>query len=181
MKKGILALIIMLAAAVISHFSVVTLTPDWIMSRVFAGYEQTTGVLNQPVHAPRPDATSRKVVRPSPDLVYTMCAYDLTKGPLVLTGPSEDFYVSVSAFSDRTDNFFVMNDTELVPKVDGSRKFFVILIAPEAKQPEVADAHMVQSPTTRGVVLFRTLIESEDKLAAALEIQSQQNCATWSG
>src|SRR6056297_2485823 len=64
------------------------------------------------VHAPRPDATSRTVVRPSPDLVYSVCLYDLAAGPWSIRLEVPDSYVSVSLYAMTTDIFFAVNDRQ---------------------------------------------------------------------
>jgi uncharacterized membrane protein len=64
--------------------------------------------------AKRPDETSRGVVRPSPDLLYSACPFDLSKGPLKITARvPHSTYWSVSAFDAATNNFFVRDDQQI--------------------------------------------------------------------
>src|SRR5262245_52948717 len=62
----------------------------------------------------RPTAASRLVVRPSPDILYASCPFDLSSGPLRVTASvPHTTYCSVSAFDAATNNFFVRNDREV--------------------------------------------------------------------
>ena len=63
-------------------------------------HQPNTIFFNPPV-----DADSREVVRPSPDLLYSGCPFDLSAGPLRVTAVMPDTYYSISAFGDNTDNF----------------------------------------------------------------------------
>ncbi len=66
-------------------------------------------------HGRAPTHTSRQIVMPSPDLVYSSCVYDLAAGDLVIAGelPPEGHYWSLSLYAHNTDNYFVLNDREL--------------------------------------------------------------------
>ena len=62
----------------------------------------------------RPDENSRGVVRPSPDLLYSACPFDLSKGPLKITAHvPHSTYWSVSGFDAATNNFFVRDDQQI--------------------------------------------------------------------
>ncbi|HUS25246.1 MAG TPA: DUF1254 domain-containing protein [Candidatus Binatia bacterium] len=127
------------------------------------------------VHAPRADASARTVVRPSPDLLYTACVFDVSRRPLHITGPVPDSYASLSGFAANTDNFFALNDAAVTADASGRRRFDVVLArAPLAQLPP--GARLVLSPTARGLVLFRTLIPDEATLPALLALQQQQAC-----
>jgi uncharacterized membrane protein len=53
------------------------------------------------------------VVRPSPDLAYSSCPYDLSNGPIAIdVAPVPGRYTSLSIFDAATDVIFVRNDVE---------------------------------------------------------------------
>jgi len=149
-----------IAAAV--HLASVHAIPDLVMMRVLSVAAQRTG-FNTMVHTARATARSRFVVRPSPDLFYSSCAYDLSTTPnhalRVHASAMPDTYWSVSAFDARTNNFFVMNDRQA-----RSGSVDIVIIAPGA-YVGAAKVPVIVSPTLRGLVLFRTLINSETRLA----------------
>jgi hypothetical protein len=62
------------------------------------------------------------VVRPSPDLAYSSCPYDLSAGPLAIdVTPVPGRYSSLSIFDAATDVIFVRNDVEAKGKPSGAR------------------------------------------------------------
>ncbi|MGB3754558.1 MAG: DUF1254 domain-containing protein [Parerythrobacter sp.] len=73
--------------------------------------------LGTPQHAfrlaPRMTPQTQTVVRPSPDLAYSICLYDLTAAPegLLVTMAAFDDYASLSFFDARTDNFATVRGT----------------------------------------------------------------------
>lgn len=141
------------------HVVTVAAVPSFIMARVIdaVGGEATGRIL----FSDRPDETARRVVRPSPDLLYSICVYDVSKNPLrITTGAPADTYWSVSFFADNTDNFFVFNDTR------AQGKSGTILLIGKGQQLPAQDGTVtvVSAPSPRGLVLFRTLISDEARL-----------------
>jgi len=152
-----IAMTLAIAAAV--HVASVVYLPDLIMMRTMAKLAGAGGV-NTMQHGARATQASRAVVRPSPDLLYSTCVYDLDKAGGRLRVHADGMprtYWSVSAFDARTDNFYVLDDRH----AQGGA-FDVTLAGPQA----AAHAGDIRSPTARGIVLVRTLIENEARLAA---------------
>ena len=109
-----------LAAVLLSaafHVLTVKTYPYYVMLKL-ARHAQ--GALNTIRHDPRVSAQSRNVVRPSPDLLYSACGYDISRRPLrVHAVIPKDTYWSVSMFAANTDNFFVINDRKArAPQID---------------------------------------------------------------
>jgi len=73
---------------------------------------------NTILHAPRPTSRSRGVVRPSPDMLYSICVYDLSAAGgavRVSTHDMPETYWSVSLFDVDTNNFYALNDRQGKP------------------------------------------------------------------
>jgi len=143
-----------LAAAV--HWAAVAYAPELIMSRVMAGMSKRS--VNAIVHDSRATAASRAVVKPSPDLLYSHCVFDLTRAPLkVTTAAPEGTYWSVAFYADNTDNFFTLNDAAA-----GGKPATIVLVGQgQVLEPQQEGTLVVSAPTTKGLVLFRTLIDSD--------------------
>ena len=59
------------------------------------------------------DHTARRVVMPSPDLLYATCRMDLSQGPLrIQADPKTPRYWSIALYASNSDNFFVLNDRQ---------------------------------------------------------------------
>lgn len=133
------------------------------------------GGYNVALPAPRATAQARTIVRPSPDLLYTTCVFDVSMRPLRITAPVQDSYVSVSGFDIETNNFFAVNDSALTPGLDGKKRFDLV-IARDAAAVVPAGARLVISPSDRGLILFRSLVRRESDLPRLLEFQARQDC-----
>ena len=160
----IIAIILFLVSAVIAHFITLAVIPRQLMKKLMD---------RLPVNAirreRRPDANSRDVVQPSPDLVYTNVNYDVSKAPILFTSPiPANCYWSVSIFQDNTDNFFVINDRQI-----RSNPFQLMLVKRGKKVDAPENAVVVQSPTNKGILLVRHLVTSDDKMDEVKAIQRQ--------
>lgn len=81
------------------------------MNRVI---DTVAGEGSQPYLPPPIDHTHRRVVMPSPDLLYAVCAYDLTDGPLhIKLEGSYERYWSIALYNARSDNFLTVSGDEV--------------------------------------------------------------------
>jgi uncharacterized membrane protein len=167
---GWIVLTLVIAFAV--HVASVRYLPNAIMHIAM----NKMGTANQMHHAKRPDETSRGVVRPSPDLLYSACPFDLSKGTLEVQAPvPPNTYWSVSAFDSETNNFFALNDKQI-----GGQPLELLLLPPHGGQEpamHIAGQLVVRAPTQHGLVLFRTLINDEKNFAKIDAVRRQATCA----
>ncbi len=145
---------LVLAAGI--HWAAVAAAPGVIMSRAM----QVMGArgANTIAHTERATAASRNIVKPSPDLLYSACVFDLTTQPLkVTTAAPTGTYWSVAFYAANTDNFFVLNDTA----AKGLSATIVLVGRGQSVPPQPEGTIIVAAPTDRGVVLFRTLVDDD--------------------
>jgi len=104
--------------------------------------------------APLATADSRAIVRPSPDLAYSSCPFDLSKGSPVLidVAPVPAPYWSLSVFDERTDAVFVRNNLQA-----GGKPIRVALLAEGDTRPPPG-YEPVAVKGRKGIALVRTLI-----------------------
>lgn len=169
--KTVRFLLAVLVIAAITHVALLYFGPSLIMMRVLGRMEKTAGGVNAMVHAPRPTAVTNNVVRSSPDLLYSVCPYDVGTTPLrILADVPKDTYWSVSFYDANTNNYRVINDGEATA---GAVLLVVRKTGDTSRTP--AGAEVINSPTERGLVLFRTLIADEGRFA---EIDAARKTAT---
>jgi uncharacterized membrane protein len=167
--KWLAALVILTA---VFHVAAVALLPRVIMSVALGKIESQLGLpLNQVGHGEPRTADTRTVVRPSPDLLYSIIRYDVSEKPLRITAPVPDSYWSVSFFADNTDNYFALNDRQVK-----KNPVEIILIKKGAKFPAGQDAEVVEAKSEKGVVLLRLLIQDENEQEDMIKIQKQAAC-----
>lgn len=164
---------VMLGVAVLVHIGAIYALPRIITARAM----MRMGSPNAMHFGRRPSETSRAVVRPSPDILYSTCPFDLSKGPLRITARvPHSTYWSVSAFDARTNNFFVRNDQQIA-----GDKIEIIALRPGMTAPPADTAServIVFAPTDKGLFLFRLLIDDEEHVAALDAIRHQASCET---
>ena len=157
MKSWFRWILLTLALAVVFHLLTVTVFPRAIMVLAFKRILKNADTeINTLIHAPRVTVDSRRVVKPSPDLLYSICVYDVAEKPLRITAPVPDTYWSISFYQTNTDNFYVLNDRQVK-----SSTVDVVLVGPDMALPRVEKAQVVVTPTNKGVFLLRSLIEDE--------------------
>lgn len=138
--------------------AVTVMIPDALM-RLALDRVSKVGGPNRFTHAPLATAESRAIVRPSPDLAYSSCPFDLSKGPLLIDAvPVPAPYWSLSIFDTHTDAVLVRNAIKA-----GDKPFRVAVLA--ASQSAPAGYEPVRVDGTRGIALIRILIDDRSKFA----------------
>ena len=158
-----------LAVMVLAHVLTVWAVPRVIMGLIIDVGSGDLLAQNRRERAylpPPTDHTQRRIVMPSPDLLYATCAYDLDDGPTRVTfDTTYPRYWSIALYASNSDNFFVVNDRDTA---GGSVDFTVI--DPDAASTTVAAGSVhVRSPTRRGFLLMRILVSDDPAIRAAAE------------
>ena len=153
------------AVAWAGQYVLALLLPNLAMETLYFLGNKRQGY-NQLVVAPVPDEHSRQVVRPSPDLLYASCIYNLKEGALTIEAPVPERYWSMQFYQMNTDNYAgITNQRAERDRVGSIAR--VTLISTD-QSPDDYEGEVVQSPTSRGVVLLR---------ASAMGDRSQQQAA----
>ncbi|MGB3808944.1 MAG: DUF1254 domain-containing protein [Parvibaculum sp.] len=177
MKRLTVFIVAVLALGALVHVAAIHALPGFIMSKAMAKIGGTSEV-NMFVEPPLATAEARTIVRPSPDLAYSTCVLDLSKGPVRVTVPLTAPYTSVALYSATTDNYFVRNDRD-----SHGKELDVIVLAPGASKPAnvPADSEIVEAPTAKGLVLVRRVVESVEDFPALDAIRQKATCAPFKG
>jgi uncharacterized membrane protein len=164
-----------LAALVIAigvHLVLLHQIPGYVMRTALT----RMGPVNTIAHGKRVDASARAVVRPSPELLYSTCPYDVSGRPLRITAEvPQGTYWSVSFFDDETNNFYVRNDRQ----VKGGHIDILLMAAAPLDKPLPKGAEVVHAPSLKGLVLFRTLINDDAQFAAIDAARRTANCTPY--
>ncbi len=149
--------VVTLGMATVVHLLAVWAAPYLIMHVLMDGpLSRGMNMHNQAAFPPPVDAKVKTVVMPSPDLLYSVCAYDLSDGPVrISANPQLTSYWSLALYGANSDNFYVVNDRKAAGKpVD------LWLLAGNAELPgKTTDpgAVVVRSPSNKGFLLMRVL------------------------
>ena len=171
MNRKVIYLLGFAAAVGLGHVGTILGAPRAIMHVAIQKMSDGGKQVNQFTFGPRTTSHSRGVVRPSPDLLYSSCVYDVSRGPIrVSAAPSPDNgYVSLSVFDTRTDNVAVFDSNQFPQGIA-----FVLAKAGQ-KVPE--GMPVVISPSDRGVILDRRLAPSAELFAKVDPARRADSCA----
>lgn len=151
-----------LLAGLLGFWLTLNWIPGFIMSRAMDRIENSGAVINSVTHVPPVTEASRNVVRPSPDILYSVCAFDLSEGPLLIQArwPRSGSYASISLYDSRTNNIFTLSDRD-------ADRAPAIWLDRSGAATVPAGAIAVQSPTETGLVLYRSIAEDISMIPAA--------------
>jgi len=175
MRRWIINLLAVAIVAVTTYFAMFGGAPYLIMRRTINGVAARAGGYNMPLSSGQlPTAASRAVVRPSPDLLYTTCAFDVSGGPVLVGGMASQAYWSIALYASNTDNFYVLNDRQ----ADGKPAAIVLVSQDMLRSipPEYRKSRIVEPPSKRGLALFRFLVLDPQELASARAAQQTAVC-----
>ena len=187
LRSNWLYIVLALGTAFAVHVASVAFLPHLIMTRALTKMSGLHGY-NTMTHSVRATSASRAVVRPSPDLLYSVCPFDLGRDDTLLVSVSgmPKSYWSISVFDGETNNVFALNNTVAQ---SGSADVAIQLPLPPGSlsktmpPPHPDDrsryfAH-VTTPTARGLVLVRTLIVDDKSLAAIDKARRTATCGLY--
>jgi len=166
MRRWLGPLAVLLICAVGVHLAVLHFAPGLIMARAMEALAARGVALHRFTAPLRITPQTQTVVRPSPDLYYALCRYDLRNPGMRLAVRMGDWpdYQSLSFFDARTNNFATLR---------GTGQAVAVRLLPPRSAPEQG---AIVSPTAKGVILIRRLAPDQDSFAAAAEAGKADRC-----
>ena len=169
MRRWFLPLLIGLLLAVFAQQATLLATPRLLMAVAHHRLVQMGGV-DHMTAVPLITYRSRMIVRPSPDLAYSTCPFDLSNGPILVEAmPAPSPYWSVSVFDARTDSAFVRNNRD-----SANRPIRFVVALPD--QPVPSGIEAVRIDTDRGVAVIRILVEDRARFARLDRVRRASRC-----
>ena len=159
----------LIATAILVHIGAVWAAPRLIMQILMHGpMAQSMNMQNRAAFPPPVTATARTVVMPSPDLLYSVCVFDVSEGPVrIAANPNLKSYWSIALYAANSDNFFVINDRKSTGKpVD------ILLVSPGGSpviRPISESTQVVVAPSKTGFLLMRILTGDYEAEKSAIE------------
>lgn len=143
--------VVVVVVAPLAYHAALVATPSFLMTAAIRRVGQAG--MNRMTHAPLATSASRAIVRPSPDLAYSSCPFDLSAGPVAVhVAPVPSSYWSLSVFDSQTDTAFVGNNRET-----GDRALDLVIARPG--QPVPAGRETVRLAGAKGIALVRILVD----------------------
>ena len=169
MRRWLLPLVVAAIVAAGAYQAALLLTPFALMRVAMSKIDGRMAV-NSFGFGEMATADNQPVVRPSPDLVYSGCVFDVSQGPVLLDiAPVPDHYWSVSIFDARTDVAAVRSDRDT-----GGKPARLALLKAGQQVPEGYEPVMLQYD--QGIALMRILLVDAGEYAAIDAIRRQSTC-----
>lgn len=163
-----IAFILFLVSMVAAHFLTIHLVSSLIMERAQVTMEERGVPLHQWVASPRQTPQTQAVVRPSPDLSYAVCRFDVRDGPVLISAPGWEGYGSLSIFNERTNNVFVAD----LNGEDAS----IILHRPKTQIDDIDLVGQSVEIEGWGIALIRRLAPSDEAHEVASDLVEGARC-----
>jgi hypothetical protein len=160
-------------AAAVAWQGTLVATPFVLMNVAMKriGESASNGRANVFAFGPMATADRQPIVRPSPDLLYSTCVFNLSQGPvLVDIAPVPGHYWSVSIFDARTDVAAVRSDRDT-----GGKPAKLALHRPGQSVP--AGWEPVPLGYNKGIVLIRILLTDKSEFAAIDAVRRKSSCS----
>ena len=173
MSRWIKLGLVTIALAAVLHVAIVELVPVAITGVFMARLGKQYGI-NRVLANPLPTDKARAVVKPSPDLLYAVCIYDVAAGPVHIALKPPPGYWSLSLFARNTDNFFKLSAADLR---DANAE--IVLGQPRDAQRAQTDfpaARFVATPGASGVMLARLLVLDPKHMETEVAAQKSVRC-----
>lgn len=147
---GPILLAVLLGGA--SFYVAVLAMPRVLMAVAVTRVTSNSGGINRMVFPPLATENSRTVVRPSPDLAYSVCAFDVSAGAVIVTAaPVATPYWSLAVYDAETNTVFTRNNRQ-----SANRAVRIAIAMPGQPVPAGVAAVRVHQP--RGIALIRALV-----------------------
>lgn len=171
MRKWIAPLILGLLLAGGAFYIGVLAMPRVLMAMAVTRVANGAGGMNQMAFPPLATETSRAVVRPSPDLAYSICPFDVSGKPVLVTAaPVDTPYWSLAIFDAETNTVFTRNNRQ----TKGRPVRVVVAREGQATPPGVT---VVRVQESRGIALVRSLVVDRAQFAPLDRARRRSDCA----
>ena len=169
MRRWIIPLLTGAALGGAAYQATLSATPFALMYVASQRVAQT-GATNTFAHREIVHAEAQPIVRPSPDLLYSTCIFDVSDGPVLIdVAPVPDHYWSISIFDARTDVAAVRSDRDTAGAAARLALYREGQAIPAGYEP-------VKLGYDRGVALIRILITDPSEFSVIDAIRRQSRC-----
>lgn len=156
------------AAVLLGHGAVVFAWPFVKMQLVMRSMARDAGGTNRWLKPP-PARPGTSGVRPSPEMAYAACVYDLSAGPVTLRAQPWPGYMSLSFYSPSGGNYAVLNNS-----ADPAAGLAVTLTASDPARG--GTGRSIRAPGRKGIVLLRRLAPGP-RWPVAARLRDRDVCA----
>ena len=170
MKRILVWTALVLGVAIISHMAVLRMVPGAIMSKAMTAMHDRGVPLHGFALSPRITPKTQTIVRPSPDLAYSICRFDLSAGPILISGMAGPDYGSLTIFDASTNAVFItsLNTNE------GRENAVILTLDTNYKADNGTPIAVLEKP--KGLALIRRRAPNAEQYEAARQLSKHDIC-----
>lgn len=167
--KKLIGLCLFLFAFIGAHIFTLRAAPSVIMTKAVATMSERGIPPHRFVMSKRLTPETQSIVRASPDLAYSLCLFDLSKGPVLVRGEKWDGYGSLTIFNSVTDAAYIAS-------LDASGSDFgsVILTLDDKFISKAHPIAVLKNP--KGIALIRRLAPTVKLFEAVQNLSKSDVC-----
>jgi uncharacterized membrane protein len=162
----------------IVHLVTVLMLPDMATQDAYSRLSPMTPVnVVTAIAPPSPDNAAMPFMDPA--FAVSVCRYDISDGPLKFSVPVSQAYTSVSFYTRTEVPYYAIND-----RAAGRRMIELDLMTteqrndlPENEEITAADRLIVESPSTTGLIVIKSLAPEPGLLQAARSALAAAQCS----
>jgi uncharacterized membrane protein len=162
----------------IVHLVTVLMLPDMATQDAYSRLSPMTPVNAVTAIAP-PSSDNAAMPFMDPAFAVSVCRYDISDGPLKFSVPVSQAYTSVSFYTRTEVPYYAIND-----RAAGRRMIELDLMTteqrndlPENEEITAADRLIVESPSTTGLIVIKSLAPEPGLLQAARSALAAAQCS----
>ncbi len=155
--------------SVIVHIALIFSLPTILMNKVTAENVKRANGVNKFTHRAKANAKNQGVMRTNPDVAYSGCTVDVSRGPVKVSIPSIKPYSSLSILANNTDNLITVNDLQAT-----GEKIEIVVAKDGQKVPSGIKSLTVSSDQV--FALARYVIKDQDSWADLDGLRRKAEC-----
>lgn len=159
--------------AVGAHMAVLRMAPLAIMSKAMSVMAERGVPLHKFSMSPRITPKTQTIVRPSPDLAYSLCRFDLSSGPILIRGTKWDGYASLTIFDAETNAVFIAS----LNAADTNSNSVILTLDSDVKPTDNTPVLTLVKP--KGLALIRRLAPTTELYDQAKILGHSDMCKSY--
>jgi len=159
--------------ALLVHILTIYALPSVLMDRAIQNM-LVNGPANTVVNHERIGADQRAGQLPNPDLLFSSCVYDVSQGPVKISAPVPVSFWLLSVYGGDGTPVVQLNESQVPGEVAS-----LILVGPDVERNlsrEPLKVPVITSPTERGIVVFRTMVNRESNFKYLEAARRRSKC-----
>ncbi|MFV2091516.1 MAG: DUF1254 domain-containing protein [Hyphomicrobiales bacterium] len=172
MKGSAIWWILTLLIAGVVHITAVLVIPTQAPGSGFSRYEASLQV-NRAMVAPQSAPGQMPFPFASPDALYVLCRFDVSKNPVRFSAPGQFVYWSLGVYEPDGGNYFNINALQA-----GSENVEVVVLGEGQEIDEGDDTSVAKATHPRGLIILRIFLRDRSLANPISQVAQAASCTS---